>query len=63
MNDLKTILFRHTLEALEEYIRVRKPPICADGELERTIFCTLFRVVEDAGLEDEYYEWKGDFYD
>lgn len=62
MDKLKTLLFTRTREALETYVRIK----VKEGEertedyiLARRTFCTLYQLVEEAGLEEEYYAWKG----
>ena len=57
MENLKIMLFERTAAALEIYKQSKVDPE-ADRELERRSFCALFQLIEDAGLEDEYYEWK-----
>lgn len=55
---LKETLFEKTkveLEKYQEMADVGDPK----AEMQRYIFCGLYSVIEEAGLEDEYNKWRG----
>ncbi len=70
--DLKTMLFERTYRTLGDYMdMVTGVGPSADypiedrvyetlDELKRREFCTLYDLILDAGLEDEYLNWKID---
>lgn len=58
LENLRTVLYSRTADALENYQRVCKAEPDADWELDRRSFVALFNVIEEAGLEDDYYAWK-----
>ena len=62
MTDLKEILFEAVLDAFLAYDYTRER--FGKGNLltanMQTRFCTLYKLVEDAGLEAEYSAWKGE---
>lgn len=55
---LKSALFSHAYTAFESYRRLKAEEPSCDWSLERRTFLALWGVIEAAGLEEEYYEWK-----
>lgn len=55
---LKTALFLHAKEAFETYRRLKAEEPTCSWELERRTFLALWGVIKDAGLQEEYYEWR-----
>lgn len=58
MENLKITLFEKTAAALETYKRNKAAEPGVNWELDRRSFCTLYQLIEDAGLADEYNEWR-----
>ena len=56
MENLKAILFEKTAKKVVKVQRSELGTPRYDAALNR--FMELFSVIEDANLEDEYYEWK-----
>lgn len=56
MDELKIVLFENISEALENYRKVSSN--LEDSHEERRVFCALYKVLEDARLEEEYNLWK-----
>lgn len=58
--ELKELLFFRTQEEFRTYYNMAKSKYYTDKERERQRerFSSVFRVVQDAGLEEEYREWK-----
>lgn len=57
--DLKKILFIKALAALDSYqaaVKARYPSEEAKFRHER--FCAIWDIIEEAGLDEEYEEWK-----
>lgn len=60
MKDLKIVLFEETLNALKQWMESKK----CFGEFDRIVavdhgrFCSLYTVIEESGLEEEYQKWK-----
>lgn len=61
MPELKEVLFEETFYQFKECLRLNKEL----GEYDRLVaiehakFCTLYDLIEKAGLEEEYQKWKG----
>lgn len=51
--DFKTLLFEKATEAFKQY-----KDDAEEGVVSYTKWVTLDSLIDDAGLEDEYYEWK-----
>ena len=58
MTDLKAILFRKVYEAFETLQREKRLFPEAEHELSLRTFCSLWDVIEAAGLVDEYQDWR-----
>ncbi len=58
MNDLQEVLFRKAFEAFETLQREKRIFPDEKHELARRTFCTLWDVIEAAGLSDQYCEWR-----
>ena len=58
MMELKTLLFEKTAAALAALQTEKERWPGEEHELTRRTFCALYELVEEAGLEDEYYAWK-----
>lgn len=58
--ELKELLFFRTQEEFRTYYNMAKSKYYTDEERERQRerFVSVFRVVQEAGLEEEYREWK-----
>ena len=58
--ELKELLFFRTQEEFRTYYNMAKSKYYTDEERERQRerFASVFRVIQDAGLEEEYREWK-----
>ena len=56
--ELKTLLFKKTAAALATLQSEEKRWPEEDHELSRRTFCALYELIEEAGLEDDYYAWK-----
>lgn len=58
--NLKEILFSRTQKEFRNYYNMAKSREYTDEERERQRerFATVFRVIQEAGLEGEYREWK-----
>lgn len=56
MSELKIVLFENISEALENYKKASLN--LEDSHEERCVFCALYKVLEDARLEEEYNLWK-----
>ena len=58
--DLKELLFFRTQEESRAYYNMAKSKYYTGEERERQRerFASVFRVIQDAGLEEEYREWK-----
>lgn len=58
--ELKELLFFRTQEEFRVYYNMAKSKYYTDEERERQRerFASVFRIVQDAGLEEEYREWK-----
>lgn len=58
--ELKELLFFRTQEEFIVYYNMAKSKYYTDEERERQRerFVSVFRVVQEAGLEEEYREWK-----
>ena len=58
--ELKELLFFRTQEECRTYYNMAKSKYYTDEERERQRerFASVFRVIQDAGLEEEYLEWK-----
>ena len=58
--ELKELLFFRTQEEFRTYYNMAKSKYYTDEERERQRerFASVFRVVQEAGLEEEYREWK-----
>ena len=57
--DIKKILFIKALAALEAYqaaVAARFPS--DEAKLRHQRFCAIWDVIEEAGLDQEYEEWK-----
>lgn len=62
MKDLKTLLFEETRYHFREYHRFKKEYGDWDDlvAIQQAKFKTLYNLIVEAGLEDEYIEWKGE---
>ena len=58
--ELKELLFFRTQEEFRTYYNMAKSKYYTDEERERQRerFAAVFRVIDEAKLEDEYREWK-----
>lgn len=58
--ELRELLFFRTQEEFRTYYNMAKSKYYTDEERERQRerFASVFRVIQDAGLEEEYREWK-----
>lgn len=58
--ELKELLFFRTQEEFRTYYNMVKSKYYTyeERERQRERFASVFRVVQDAGLEEEYREWK-----
>lgn len=58
--DLKEILFSRTQAEFRTYYNMAKSKYHTDEERERQRerFAAVFRVIQEADLEEEYREWK-----
>lgn len=58
--ELKELLFFRTQEEFRTYYNMAKSKYYTDEERERQRerFASTFRVIQEAGLEEEYREWK-----
>ena len=61
MKDLKTLLFENTYYHFREYHRLKKEFGQWDDlvAVQLAKFKTLYDIIVEAGLEDEYIEWRG----
>ena len=60
MKDLKTVLFEETRYHFRKYHRFKKEYGDWDDlvAVESAKFKTLYNLIIEAGLEDEYIEWR-----
>ena len=69
MKTLQEILFEHTLKALHTYSDAATREAASGGgpefaglriitEVRRQRLATIFEVIEEAGLVEEYQEWR-----
>ena len=58
--ELKELLFFRTQEEFRTYYNMAKSKYYTDEERERQRerFASVFRVIQDARLKEEYREWK-----
>lgn len=58
--NLKELLFLTTATELDGYLYLSNSPYYSENEIEvqRQRFCSLYQLIEKAGLEDEYLKWK-----
>lgn len=57
--NLKELVFFRTLAELEGYDMMIKGNYTEEEkELQRARFCSAYQIIEEAGLEEEYQEWK-----
>lgn len=58
--DLKEILFSRTQEEFRTYYNMAKSKYYTyeERERQRERFAAVFRVIQEADLEEEYREWK-----
>lgn len=60
MKDLKIVLFEETLHVLNRWMELKKELGDWDSlvDVQHAKFCSLYSVIENSGLEEEYQEWK-----
>lgn len=58
--ELKELLFFRTQEEFRAYYNMEKSKYYTGEERERQRerFASVFRVIQEAGLEEDYREWK-----
>lgn len=56
--DLKGILFFRTKTELDAYLDMEEGYTEGEKEQQRQRFVSLYQVIEEAELEDEYQAWK-----
>ena len=58
--ELRELLFFRTQEEFRTYYNMAKSKYytAEERERQRERFASVFRVIQDAGLEEEYREWK-----
>lgn len=59
MKELKEIIFERTATELEAYRSMGNGYTEEEKEMQRARFCSAYQIIEEAGLEEEYYAWKG----
>lgn len=59
ISSLKEILFVRTNAELNAYVCMDSKTYSEDErELQRSRFSSVYQIIEDAGLTDEYEQWK-----
>ena len=59
---LKSILFTSARKELDEFLALDKAGASdAESALQCARFCSVFQVIEDAELDEEYARWKESF--
>lgn len=58
MKELKEIIFGRVATELEAYRSMGSGYTEKEKEMQMARFCSAFQIIEEAGLEEEYYAWK-----
>ncbi|MCD7884712.1 MAG: hypothetical protein LUI87_13560 [Lachnospiraceae bacterium] len=56
--DLKELLFFRAKAEMEAYQSMAKGYTEDEKELQRQRFCSVYQIIEEAELEDEYEAWR-----
>ena len=57
---LKELLFFRAKAEMEAYQSMTEGYTEEEKELQRQRFCSVYQIIEEAELEDEYEEWRQD---
>lgn len=56
--NLKELIFRKVRKEVKNYQKIRDGNFSeTEKELQRQRFCSVYDIIEEAKLEDEYYIW------
>ncbi|MCD8075153.1 MAG: hypothetical protein LUF27_08975 [Lachnospiraceae bacterium] len=58
--DLKELLFFRAKAEMESYQSMTGVYTEEEKELQRQRFCSVYQIIEEAELEDEYEAWRQD---
>ncbi len=58
--DLKELLFFRAKTEMEAYQSMTEGYTEEEKELQRQRFCSVYQIIEEAELEDEYEAWRQD---